>query len=77
MQLCSFRLCDISTEINLHMTLSSEKFGTITWYRGGKECLTYNKKEGRPSGLVTLHRNCLLKHVFEGNIEGRIKITER
>jgi len=24
-----------------------------------------------------LHENCLLKRVIEGNIEGRIKVTER
>jgi len=24
-----------------------------------------------------LHRNCLLKHVIEGMIEGRIKVKER
>jgi hypothetical protein len=24
-----------------------------------------------------LHRNCLLKHVIEGNIEGRIEVTGR
>jgi hypothetical protein len=53
-----------------------KKFGSITWYQGGNEYLTDNEKEGRPTGLVTLHRNCLLKHAVEGNIEGRIKITE-
>jgi hypothetical protein len=59
------------------LTLSRDKFGSITWYQGGKEYLTYSKNEGRPAELVTLHRNCLLKHVIKGNIEGRIKITER
>jgi hypothetical protein len=24
-----------------------------------------------------LHRNCLLKHVIEGNVEGRIEVTGR
>jgi hypothetical protein len=58
------------------MRLSREKFGSSTCYRGGKEYLTYNTKEGRPTGLITLRRNYLLKLVIEGNIEGRIKITE-
>jgi hypothetical protein len=35
----------------------------------------YNKKERRPTELGALHRNYILKHVIEGNIEGRIKIT--
>jgi len=42
----------------------------------GSEYLAYNKKEGKPTGLVTLHKNYLLKNVIEGTIEGRIKITE-
>jgi hypothetical protein len=57
------------------MSRQREKFRSITWSQGGKEFLTCNKKEGRPTGLITLPRNCLLKHVIEGNIEGRIKIT--
>jgi hypothetical protein len=37
------------------------------------------RKEGRkegPPGLI-LRRNCLLKHVIEGKIEGSIKMTRR
>jgi hypothetical protein len=58
------------------MIILREKFGSITWYQGGKGYLTYNKKGGRPAGLVTWHRNYLLKHVIKGNIERMIKITE-
>jgi len=36
------------------------------------------RKGGRLAGMVTfLRRNCLLKHVIEGNVEGRIQVTER
>ena len=35
-------------------------------------------KVGRLAGLVTfLRMNCLLKHVIEGNVEGRIEVTGR
>jgi hypothetical protein len=34
-------------------------------------------KEERLTVLVILRRNCLLKHVIEGKIEERIKLTER
>jgi hypothetical protein len=34
-------------------------------------------KERRLTGMVTLWpRNCLLKHVIEGKVEGRVGVTE-
>jgi len=43
-------------------------------HRAKGEKISYvQQKEGRLNGLVTsLRRNCLLKHVFEGTVEGRI-----
>jgi hypothetical protein len=44
------------------------------WYidaRGGKECLTYSNNKGKWNGHI-LCLNCLLKHVTEGKVEGRI-----
>jgi hypothetical protein len=39
-------------------------------------CVPY--QVGRLTGLVTmLRKNCLLKHVIEEKIEGRIQMTER
>jgi hypothetical protein len=32
-------------------------------------------KEGRLGDF--LHRNCFRKHIFEGNVEGRIELTKR
>jgi hypothetical protein len=32
-------------------------------------------KEGRLGDF--LHRNCFLKHIFEGNVEGTIEVTKR
>jgi hypothetical protein len=37
---------------------------------------TMNRKKANWIGHI-LHRNCLLKHVIEGKIEGRIKVTGR
>jgi hypothetical protein len=50
---------------------------SVTKGQGGQECPTYNKrKEGRLTGVVTsLRRNCLLIHVIEDKIEGRIEVT--
>jgi len=43
----------------------------------GQECRTFNeiRKPNRIGHI--LHMNCLLKHVIEGKIEGRIKATRR
>jgi hypothetical protein len=38
---------------------------------------TYNTKGKANWFGHILHRNCLLKHVFEGKIEGRLEVTER
>jgi hypothetical protein len=37
---------------------------------------TVNRREGNWIGHI-LRRNCLLKHVIEGQIEGRIEVTGR
>jgi hypothetical protein len=56
---------------------SCEKWRNITWSQGVKGHSTYNKnKEGYWIGHI-LHRNCLLKHVIEGKIEGRIEVAGR
>jgi hypothetical protein len=34
-------------------------------------------KQGRLTGLITSCRNCLLKHIIEGNIEGKIEVMGR
>jgi hypothetical protein len=44
--------------------------------QGGKEHPTYNKKKANCIGNI-LRRNCLLKHVIEGKIQGRIRATGR
>jgi hypothetical protein len=56
---------------------SCGKWRSITESRGGEEYPTYSKKEeGNWIGQM-LRRNCLLKHVIEGKIEGRIEVTGR
>jgi hypothetical protein len=45
-----------------------------TTYSKGEELPTYTKNKTRIG--YNLHINCLLKHVIEGNIEGRI-VTRR
>jgi hypothetical protein len=42
--------------------------------QGGKECPTNNKRKTNWIGHI-LRRNCLLKHVIEGKIAGRIEVT--
>jgi hypothetical protein len=37
---------------------------------------TVNKRKGNWSGHI-LYRNCLLRHVIGGTIEGRIDVKER
>ena len=37
---------------------------------------TVNRRKGNWTGHI-LCRNCLLKHVIEGKLEGRIKVIER
>jgi hypothetical protein len=43
---------------------------------GGKEYPTYNKTKANWNGHI-LHRNCLLKHVIEGQTEGKTEVTGR
>ena len=40
------------------------------------ECPTNNKRKATWIGHI-LRRNCLLKHVIEGKIAGRIEVTRR
>jgi hypothetical protein len=42
----------------------------------GEEYPTYNMKKANWIGQI-LRRNCLLKHVIEGKLEGRTEMTER
>jgi hypothetical protein len=44
--------------------------------RGGKNILHTAKRRKANWIRQILHRNCLLKHVIEGKIEGRIKVRE-
>jgi hypothetical protein len=54
---------------------SCEKWRSITQSEGGEEYRTYNKKANWIGH--NLRRNCLLKHVIEGKLEGRIEMTGR
>jgi hypothetical protein len=47
-----------------------KKCGSIAWSQGGEEHSTCNIREGKWIGHI-LRRDCLLKHVIEGKIEGR------
>jgi hypothetical protein len=49
---------------------SCEKWRSITQSQGGEKYPTYNKKKKDWIGHM-LRRNCLLKHVIEGKLEGR------
>jgi hypothetical protein len=51
---------------------SREKLRSITQSQRGEEYSTYNKKKKANWIGHILRRNCLLKHVIEGKIEGRI-----
>jgi len=37
---------------------------------------TIKRRKANSTGYI-LCRNCLLKHVIEGKVEGRIEVTER
>jgi hypothetical protein len=45
--------------------------------QGGEELQTKNERKKAKWIAHVLRRNCLLKHVIEGNIEGRIPVTGR
>jgi hypothetical protein len=55
-----------------------EKWST-TYSQGRQEHPTYYKKKKRKATWIgyMYSRNCLLEHVVEGLIEGRIKVTEK
>jgi hypothetical protein len=54
-----------------HLDWSCEKWRTITYSQGRKKYPIYNKtKEANWIGHI-LRRDCLLKHVIEGKIEGK------
>ena len=61
---------------------SCEKCRSISKSRGGEEYPT-DKKEGRKKERKAnwighmMHRNCLLKHIIERKVEGRIERTVR
>jgi hypothetical protein len=49
----------------------------VTQNGGGEKYPTYNKMEESNWTGHILHRSCLIKNVTEGNVEGRIEVTER
>ena len=53
---------------------SSEKWGSISYSEGGQKYPTYNKKKESWLDSYDSHRNCLLKHIIEGKLEGWIKV---
>jgi hypothetical protein len=42
--------------------------------KGGEECPTYSRRKANWISHI-LRRNCLLKHIIEGKIRGRIEVT--
>jgi hypothetical protein len=46
----------------------------VKWER--KTLQTVKRRKGNLTGHI-LRKNCLLRHVIEGNIEGRIEVTGR
>jgi hypothetical protein len=64
----------------LHTKLNTFCVGIFlgTEYFDNISVISYMKYEnGRLTGLVTLHRNCLLKEVIEGKIKGEMEVTRR
>jgi hypothetical protein len=56
---------------------SSENGRSITWSHEGKQILhAIKRRKANCIGLI-LRRNCLLKHVTEGNTKGRIELIGR
>jgi hypothetical protein len=53
---------------------SHEKGETVLKYQGRQECHTMERRKA--VGHI-LHRNCLLKHVIQGKIEGRMEVKGR
>jgi hypothetical protein len=49
--------------------------GELQGVKGGKNSLHRVKRKASSIGHV-LRRICLLKHVIEGKVEGRIEVTE-
>jgi hypothetical protein len=60
-----------------HLDRSCEKWRSITQSQGGQEYPTYKKRRKANWIGHILRRNCLLKHVIEGKLEGRIEMTGR
>jgi len=56
---------------------SCEKGRSITKSQGGEEYPTNNKRRKANRIGHILRRNCLLKHIIGGKIEGRVEVTER
>ena len=51
---------------------------SVTYSQVEEENPTHKKKRRKANWIgYILHRNCLLKHVIEGKIQGRIQVTER
>jgi len=57
------------------MDRSGEK-SSMTQRQAGREYPTFSRKKAKWTGHM-LRRNCLLKHVIEGNKEGRMGATGR
>jgi hypothetical protein len=45
--------------------------------KGGEEYRTYNKNRKANWISHILRRNCFLKHVIEGKLEGNVEVTGR
>jgi hypothetical protein len=61
------------------LSRSCEKWRSVSKSKGRKEYPTYSynkRNKGNWIGNI-LRRNCLLKHINEGKIEGRIGVTGR
>jgi hypothetical protein len=56
---------------------SCEKWRSITKSQGGEEYPTYDKKRKANWIGHILRRNCLLKHVIEGKVEGKSRWRRR
>jgi hypothetical protein len=60
-----------------HLDRSCKVYGSIKWNQGGKEYPTYNKRRKAKWIGHILRRNCCLKYVTEGKVEGMIDVTGR
>jgi hypothetical protein len=70
-------ICGAGEGCRRSLDRSCEKWSSITQSQGGEEYPTYIKRRKANWIGHTLRRNCLLKHVIVGKLEGRIEMTGR